>query len=168
MEPLLFIGIIVFALLFFSVLIKSKNVERKIHKKNKYAYTAKSLLMSRTEADFFLKLESAVNERYYVFPQVHLSAILDHRVKGQDWSYAFKHINSKSVDYVLCDKESLEPAYAIELDDYTHNRKDRIERDVEVERMFKQAQLPLVRFNSANISNEGIIQALTNANKGVN
>ena len=167
MEPLLFIGIIVFALLFFSVLIKSKNVERKIHKKNKYTYTAKSLLMSRTEADFFLKLESAVSERYYVFPQVHLSAILDHRVKGQDWSYAFKHINSKSVDYVLCDKNSLEPAYAIELDDYTHNRKDRIERDVEVERMFKQAKLPLVRFNTANVTNEEIIQRLVNANSSI-
>ena len=167
MEYLLIIVIIIFALLFFKALFKNKSVERKIHKKNTYSYTVKPLLMSRTEADFFLKLESAVSERYYVFPQVHLSAILDHRVKGQDWSYAFKHINSKSVDYVLCDKSTLEPAYAIELDDFTHDRKDRIERDVEVERMFEEARLPLVRFKSANMSNEAIIQALINANSGI-
>lgn len=167
METLVLIGIIVVVLLFVSLLRKNKNVERKIHKKNTYAYTVKPLLMTRIEADFFLKLEDAVSERYYVFPQVHLSAILDHKVNGQDWGYAFKHINGKSVDYVLCDKNTLMPAYAIELDDYTHGRKDRIERDIEVERIFKQALLPLVRFKSVDVSSQDIVQSLMNANSGV-
>lgn len=119
--------------------------------------------MSRTEAEFFKRLDSVVSDRYFVFPQVHLSALLDHHVKGQDWNIAFRHINGKSVDFVLCDKETLRPAYAIELDDFTHNRSDRAERDVEVERIFSEAQLPLVRFKNMNISNDGIIQALSNA-----
>ena len=60
-----------------------------------------------------------------MFPQVHLSALLDHKVKGQDWRIAFRHINGKSVDYVLCDKATLQPVYAIELDDYTHEPRTR-------------------------------------------
>jgi hypothetical protein len=121
--------------------------------------------MSRVEGEFFIKLERVVQERYYVFPQVHLSAILDHRVKGQEWKYAFRHINGKSVDYVLCDKATLEPAYAIELDDYTHEKADRRERDIEVERIFEAANLPLVRFRNKDTSEDEIIQALANAYK---
>lgn len=124
---------------------------------------AKSSLMSTTESDFFIKLDRAVSERYYVFPQVHLSALLDHKVKGQEWSYAFSHINGKSVDYVLCDRATLVPTYAIELDDFTHERRDRANRDAEVERIFKQAQLPLVRFNNKDVSEAEIIQALSAA-----
>jgi len=122
--------------------------------------------MTRTEADFFLKLERAVSERYYVFPQVHLSAILDHKAKGQDWKYAFRHINGKSVDFVLCDRKTLRPFYAIELDDFTHNAADRKKRDSEVERIFKAANLPLVRFKNKDLSEEEIVVALMNAAQG--
>ena len=120
--------------------------------------------MTKTESDFFTKLERVVSERYYVFPQVHLSSLLDHRVKGQEWSYAFRHINGKSVDYVLCDRQTLQPTYAIELDDYTHDQSDRKRRDAEVERIFDEANLPLVRFRNKDVSDAEIIQALTNAN----
>ena len=121
--------------------------------------------MTRTESEFFLKLHRVVSERYYVFPQVHLSALLDHKVKGQDWRFAFRHINGKSVDFVLCDKETLRPTYAIELDDLTHEQSDRRKRDIEVERIFEEANLPLVRFKNKDVSESEIIQALSNARK---
>lgn len=121
--------------------------------------------MTRTESEFFLKLDHVVSERYRVFPQVHLSALLDHKVKGQDWKFAFRHINGKSVDFVLCDKETLRPTYAIELDDLTHEQSDRRKRDLEVERIFKEANLPLVRFKNKSVSETEIIQALANARK---
>jgi hypothetical protein len=124
--------------------------------------------MTRAEDEFFLKLERAVDERYYVFPQVHLSSLLDHHVDGQDWGYAFRHINGKSVDYVLCSHETLQPTYAIELDDYSHEKSDRRKRDKEVERIFEEANIPLVRFKSKNMSEQDIIQALVNAQKLVN
>lgn len=123
--------------------------------------------MTRTEAEFFHKLERAVSERYYVFPQIHLSAILDHKIKGQDWKYAFRHINGKSVDFVLCDRETLQPFYAIELDDSTHNAADREKRDAEVERIFKVSSLPLVRFANKDVSEQDIVKALVSARRKV-
>lgn len=103
-------------------------------------------------------LTEVATGRYAVFPQVHLSALLDHTVKGQDWRAAFRHINGKSVDYVLCDINTLQPVYAVELDDPTHQRDDRIERDSEVERIFSDAQLPLVRFtNYRSMSRDDIV-----------
>ena len=159
---IIFIFVIVIAILA-RIVSSNSSSKKKIFKNNSYLYFAKRSLMSKTETDFFIKLDRAVSERYYVFPQVHLSALLDHKVKGQEWKYAFSHINGKSVDYVLCDKSTLIPVYAIELDDFTHDRNDRIERDKEVERIFQQARLPLVRFKDKDISESQIIQALIDA-----
>lgn len=166
MEIYIIIGLVVLAIVLFSSVTSSFSSKRKVFKDNVYSYTAKSLPMTRTEADFFMKLERAVSERYYVFPQVHLSAILDHKVKGQEWQYAFRHINGKSVDFVLCDRETLRPFYAIELDDFTHDAKDRKRRDAEVERIFEAANLPLVRFTNKDVSEQDIVKALINAAQG--
>ncbi len=160
---LIFAVIILATVFVIAIKFSSGSEKRKVFKNNKYSYFAKALVMTRTEAEFFKKLNEAVSERYFVFPQVHLSALLDYRVKGQDWRIAFRHINGKSVDFVLCDKITLQPVYALELDDFTHDRSDRAERDIEVERIFKEARLPLVRFKSVNVSSDEIIQALTNA-----
>lgn len=113
--------------------------------------------MTKSESDFFRLLNDVASDRYFIFPQAHLSAILDEKVKGQNWKAAFRHINSKSVDYVLCDKQTLKPVYAVELDDYTHNYSNRQERDREVERMLQCAGIPLVRFSDVNNLNEEMI-----------
>ena len=155
--------IIIAIILVVAIKISSGAEKKKVFKDNTYKYTAKPLVMSQTEAEFFVKLNTIVSERYFVFPQVHLSALLDHKVVGQDWRIAFRHINGKSVDYALCDRLTLRPVYAIELDDSTHQRRDRIKRDSEVERIFRDAHLPLVRFPSKNVSESEIIQALTEA-----
>lgn len=164
MENYFILGLVVVAAILISRLSAHSRSTKKVFKNNIYSYSAKSSLMSKTESDFFVKLERAVSERYYVFPQVHLSAILDHRVKGQEWKYAFRHINGKSVDYVLCSRATLKPTYAIELDDYTHDKPDRRERDSEVERIFEAANLPLVRFRNKDVSESDIIRALADAN----
>ncbi len=116
-------------------------------KKTIYNYSAKNLIMTKSEAEFFQVLSNVAGDRYFIFPQVHLSAILDEKITGQNWKAAFKHINGKSVDYVLCDRQTLKPVYAVELDDYTHSYKNRQERDQEVERIFQSASIPLVRFS---------------------
>lgn len=165
MENYVILGLFIVAIVLLKLVVSNFSTKRKVFKDNLYSYTAKSLMMTRTESDFFSKLDSVVNERYHVFPQVHLSALLDHKVKGQDWKFAFRHINGKSVDFVLCDKETLRPTYAIELDDLTHEQSDRRKRDLEVERIFKEANLPLVRFKNKSVSETEIIQALSNARK---
>ena len=165
MENYVILGLFIVAIVLFKLVVSNFSTKRKVFKDNVYSYTAKSLMMTRTESEFFLKLDHVVSECYHVFPQVHLSALLDHKVKGQDWKFAFRHINGKSVDFVLCDKETLRPTYAIELDDLTHEQSDRRKRDLEVERIFEEANLPLVRFKNKNVSETEIIQALSEARK---
>lgn len=117
-------------------------------REKKYIYKAKMYMMTRAEIDLYKKLIHICGSKYIVVPQAHLSAIFDHKIKGQNYKAAFFHINGKSVDYVLLDSRDYKIKYAIELDDYTHNQKDRIKRDAEVNRIFKEANLPLIRLKN--------------------
>ena len=115
--------------------------------KTVYSYGRKDYLMTKAENDFFAVLKESLQERYQIFPQVHLSALLDEtKVKGQNWNAAFRHINGKSVDFVVCDSTYTRPLLAIELDDFTHDTQERRGRDMEVERIFENANMPLLRF----------------------
>ena len=136
--------------------------------KSVYAYTKRPQIMTNHELGFYKMLAEVTGDRYYLFPQVHLSALLDHKVKGQNWDPAFKHINGKSVDYVLCDKTTLSPVYAIELDDTSHDSSIRQTRDTEVERMFQVAGLPLIRFRDyRNLTLEDIAQRFYEAHQTI-
>ncbi len=139
------VGIIIIAGAVLSEYSKSETVAPE---KFQYKYKSKPYLMTYVENKCYHAIVQAVNDKYYVFPQVHLSAIIDHKVEGQSWKGAFSHINQKSVDFVLCDKHYISPKLAIELDDKTHERPDRIDRDGEVERVLQQAGLPLLRIEN--------------------
>ncbi len=111
-----------------------------------YRYGRKDFFMNRAEHEFFDVLMNVVGNNYYVFPQVHLSTILEHRMKGQDWRAAFRRINSKSVDFVICDKAYIKPLLAIELDGRSHEADTVRQRDADIEHIFVKAELPLLRF----------------------
>lgn len=137
-------------------------------KKSTYRYFAKNAIMTERENKFFQQLNEILGNKWFVIPQVHLSALLNHKVKGQNWKAAFRHINGKSVDYVLLSKETMKPICAIELDDSTHNYRNRVERDAEVERIFAEAKLPLARFrNPEKLSRQDIVNTIAAAIKKV-
>lgn len=128
--------------------------------KGLYNYKRKDFLMSRAEHEIFDILVDITKDQYYVFPQIHLPTILDNKVVGQNWKGAFRHIDEKSVDFVVCDKAYIKPLLAIELDDRTHERDSRKIRDGEVERILSNANLPLLRFDNNGIFNKEEIKRL--------
>jgi very-short-patch-repair endonuclease len=127
-----------------------------------YQYKKKDFLLTKSERDFFNTLVAALGEQYYVFPQLHLPTFLEHKMLGQKWIAAFRHIDEKSVDYIICDRYNIKPILAVELDDISHNKVSREVRDKEVERILKTAGLPLLRFASPNnLSKEEINSQVT-------
>lgn len=129
---------------------------------SKYQYKLKDLVMTHPEFQFFRLLQTVLQNRYDIFPQIHLDAILDYKINGQSWFGAGQHINQKSVDFLLCDKDSGKLILAIELDDRSHEREDRIMRDAEVERIFKNINLPLLRVkNNHNFTKEEVSKMIS-------
>lgn len=119
-----------------------------VEEKAKYRYNRKNFFLTRAEHECYDALVEAVGTEYRIFAQVHLPTLVDHTVRGQDWRAALAHINRKSVDFVLCDRAYLSPKLAIELDDKSHERPDRQERDREVERILREAGVPLLRLEN--------------------
>lgn len=134
----------------------------------KYHYIARRHIMTKREEMFFRVLCEIFESKCWIIPQVHLSKLLDHKIKGQNWQGAFSHINGKSVDFVLLRKSNLSVLCAVELDDQTHQLHKRQERDSEVERVFREARIPLVRIrNSETMSKQDIADHFAKAMKEV-
>lgn len=119
-----------------------------------YRYNRKYVIMTEREQEFYKKLKLVCGDSILIFPQIHLSSLFFHNVKGQNFKLAFRFINRLSVDFVLVDSRNFKTLLAIELDDSTHNEKDRIKRDLIVNDIFKKANFPLLRVDSVKIDNE--------------
>lgn len=119
-----------------------------------YRYNRKYVIMTEREQEFYKKLKLVCGDSILIFPQIHLSSLFFHNVKGQNFKLAFRFINRLSVDFVLVDSRNFKTLLAIELDDSTHNEKDRIKRDLIVNDIFKKAHFPLLRVDSVKIDNE--------------
>lgn len=110
--------------------------------------------MTKRELNFFHNLELLIGDKYYIVPQVHLSSILEAPEKPNWYKYNpdFTKINTKSVDFALFTKPDYDFKLAIELDDSTHWRKDRVDRDSFVNEIMDKTGQKLVRMNSFDVT----------------
>lgn len=166
MEILFMLAAIVVVVAVIAQLVGDKDNGRpvKVATGDQYFYGRKVSVMTSREAVLFKRLEQVTQGRYRVFPQLHLSALMTNQTKGKYWKAGFQRINRRSVDYVLCDKETMAPVYAVELDDSTHDTERRRARDAIVEDMLESVGIPLVRFrNVESMTDDHIIEAFRNA-----
>jgi hypothetical protein len=111
-----------------------------------YPYRRRDEFLSPAERSFFGVLNQVVGISTLICPKVNLADLF--YVPSRDASeyrvYTNK-IDRKHVDFVLCDPMTLMPILGIELDDRSHQRADRQQRDHLVDNVFAAAGLPLVR-----------------------
>ncbi len=99
-------------------------------------YRISDKFLSPAELSFYHVLKSVVSDRQAVIcPKVGLGELLFvSEVKDRgDFRRFRNYIDRKHVDFVLCDPKSMRPILAIELDDTSHKRTDRAERDAFVD-----------------------------------
>lgn len=101
--------------------------------------------LSPAELNFFLILKTVTGESAHIFSKVKLSDLFYAKAGdyGKNRSY-MNRIDRKHVDFLLCNSKSLKPVLGIELDDKSHQRADRQERDDFVNRVFLAGDLPLL------------------------
>lgn len=111
----------------------------------KLPYTARGKLVTKSELRFYKSLNKAVQDDFEIFAMVRIADLLrvEQGVKNRrKW---LNKILAKHIDFVLCDPGSLVPLVCIELDDPSHQRTDRVQRDIFVNEAFDSASLPLLR-----------------------
>ena len=110
-------------------------------------YVPVEALLTPAERRFFLSLRQALANDYQLFAKVRLGDILQVRrgVEGKRRYAAFGRVAAKHADFVACDPRTFAVRGVIELDDSSHRRRDRQERDRFFNAAFAAAGIPVLR-----------------------
>ena len=110
-----------------------------LSKKRSAHYKLKDSLLTQTEIEYFNVLDFYFGKDYRILPQINLASVIDKIGEG------FRTELFRNVDFGIFG-EDFRPILLIEINDDTHTRKDRIERDEKVNLIVKKARIPLVTF----------------------
>lgn len=102
--------------------------------------------LSDCEREFFQVLLQSAHPASHISCKVRLPDLLTF---PGDALRARNTINQKHVDFVVCDRESMTPYRVIELDDSTHQRRDRRERDALIDAYLAEAGIAITHFPAA-------------------
>ena len=113
-------------------------------------YTRRQNLLTSEELRFYKVLNEYINNRAAIFVQIRLADIfaVKKNIDKKEYHGKLNRITSKSVDFVICEKETLKILFAIELDDKSHECESRKQRDVFVNKLFSDNELPLIRIQT--------------------
>ena len=103
------------------------------------AYFLKDSLLTQTEINYYNVLNACFGEDYLILPQINLASVIDKQGGG------YRSELFRNADFGIFDK-NFRPILLIEINDNTHLRRDRIERDKKVNLICKKAHIQLVTF----------------------
>jgi len=109
-----------------------------------FPYDKVGSLLTIAERSFYGVLCQALDSHYQIFAKVRLSDLVEVRWGTSGAQGHQNRINQKHVDFVLCTANDLTPQLVIELDDSSHARRDRQERDAFIDAALAAAGLPIL------------------------
>jgi len=109
-------------------------------------HTLSSSIMTKDEVEFYHSLINAAGGDYAVMSNIKLADIINVKKSLFNVISHVERINSKHVDYLLCDKKDLKPVLAVELDKKRHQREDSIAHDTFVDDIFNSIGLPILHY----------------------
>ena len=131
----------------------SNNTNTQTEKYKNY-YKPKRYITTLNELKFYnVLLEIAKELDLILFAQVSLYSIIsmNDNLNNSDKQTYFNKIASKSIDFVMVDKQDCRVKLCIELDDSTHLQNKRKERDKFINDLFRELEIPLLRYPCYNI-----------------
>ena len=104
-------------------------------------YERKTALVTAKEKELLATLRQIDPDRYEVLPQIALVSVIDKKTNT-----SYRNELFRVCDYCFVDRRSFEPLLLVELNDSSHKRADRRDRDEKVNAICRDAGLPVVTF----------------------
>lgn len=114
----------------------------------KGAYRKIDILTKNEYAQYKIILPIAQALGLTTFTKVRLADIIEPK-SGKTWRSNFSRIKSKHCDFVVCDN-LMNTVAVIEIDDSSHERKDRIKRDDFVNFILEDCGIKVLRYKNVN------------------
>lgn len=115
---------------------------------NRLPYRLRDDFLSPAELSFYRVLEQAAGGQYAINAKVRIADLLFVPKQHGDQSWRNK-IDRKHADFLLCAPATMRPQLVIELDDTSHDRPDRQERDAFLDEAFAAAGLAILHIKAA-------------------
>ncbi|MCU0590277.1 MAG: DUF2726 domain-containing protein [Desulfobacterales bacterium] len=135
--------IVIFAIGLFFL---AKRAEKRRPAQETFSYQKSGTLFTAAERSFLGVLHQAVGNNAVIFGKVRAADVVEPKagLSRSARQKAFNRISAQQFDFLLCDKEDLSVACAIELDDGPHNSKRRQERDEFLKGVCEASGIPLI------------------------
>ena len=125
-----------------------KTVKKQVDKKS---YEPKKLLTT-TEIRFKNAIEKFIPSNYILYPQINLASI----IKRTD-EHKYQNELYRNVDFCIFD-DKYNPKIIIEINDNSHKEKSRRARDIKVQNICNNANIPIINFWTDYGVNESYIE----------
>jgi very-short-patch-repair endonuclease len=146
MQLLIIIGFFAVLLVVFGASEKEKRKSNKLGEKGEeWPFVARKTLLTETEQILFWRITEAC-PRYVIQAQVGLSRLIDVQYRTTNRKFWFYKIAQKSVDFVICRKDT-SVVVAIELDDASHDSDERRKADADKTKALETAGIKLIRWH---------------------
>ncbi|MFN8529028.1 MAG: DUF2726 domain-containing protein [Anaerolineae bacterium] len=110
-----------------------------------FPYELQQHFLTPAELRFYGVLRRVVGNRAAICPKVRIGDVFWVNVQDKRTLIGYSNkVNRKHVDFLICDFDTMRPLMGIELDDSSHQREDRQERDAFVDGVFNAAKVPLL------------------------
>ena len=133
---------------------KYNTIQKENNNNYKFYYKPRIYITTLNELKFYnVLLEIAKELDLILFAQVSLYSIIsvNERLNKSNQQKYFNKISRKSIDFVMVNKENCKIKLCIELDDTTHLKNQRKERDNFINELFEELNIPLLRYPCYNI-----------------
>ena len=127
-----------------------------------FEYECNKQFFSPAERSFYGVLNQAVQNEAVIFGKVRVADVLSPSKSRNrsKWQKAFNRISSKHFDFVVCAPDTLNVRAVVELDDKSHSKDKRADRDRFIEKACQAAGLTLHRIKAASAYNVGEIRSM--------
>ncbi len=116
-------------------------------------YCIRDHFLSPEQATYFKMILSAVGDTFAVCPRVYLADIIS--VPQDEADHFMEKLNGIQIDFLMCDKDTLQPLVAVVLSGETDITDDWRDREYFLDDVFEAAKLPLVRLFIGNPCSSG-------------
>lgn len=159
--------LLIYVVIFAVVAIAFSNLDKmlKFSRKDTLSkYKLRQGLLSKAEINFYKALLDYKKDSNPVFAKIRLADIFTPEASGKGYMASFNKISAKHIDFLVCDKDTLKPIYAIELDDKSHLTEKAKKRDEFVNGVFSQTDLKIIRVQARKDYSDAYLDNLFTAN----
>ena len=98
-------------------------------------YYLKKSIVTPVEKWMFAIIKDELTEEYIVAPKVGIKDFVGVK-NGNNYMKYFGHIAQRHIDFLVCKRDTLAPAFGIEIDDTSHEQQQRKTRDQENDQIY--------------------------------